>query len=194
MVDQLVYEVRSENSNIKISHSAIKSTTKSIKAKAKKGIIRLACPQCKKGHILKGKTAYGCSRYKENCNFKLPFVFKGKKVSENQYMRLLQKGSTVNLKGFKTDNGKRDGMLIFDDSFNLVLKEKESTTENSAKKDSISCPKCKKGTVIKGKTAYGCSAYKNGCDFRFSFDKIREKSKGKSLTKDLVISLLNDYY
>jgi len=31
------------------------------------------------------------------------------------------------------------------------------------------CPVCKKGTVLKGKTAYGCSEYKTGCDFRLPF-------------------------
>lgn len=31
------------------------------------------------------------------------------------------------------------------------------------------CPLCGKGTVIKGKTAYGCSEWKNGCDFRKPF-------------------------
>lgn len=32
-----------------------------------------------------------------------------------------------------------------------------------------SCPKCGKGTIIKGKAAYGCSNWKNGCDFRLPF-------------------------
>ncbi len=191
MVDQLVYEVRSEKSSTKISHSTIKKATKPVKKSIKKGITTQTCPQCKKGQLLKGKTAYGCSRYQENCTFKLPFVFKEKKVSENQYMRLLEKGATVNLKGFKTENGKKDGTLVFDNDFNLVLKEKGATTKQS--NDTISCPKCKKGTVIKGKSAYGCSAYQEGCDFRVSFDKIREKSNGKPLTKELVISLLYNY-
>lgn len=31
------------------------------------------------------------------------------------------------------------------------------------------CPLCRKGTVIKGKTAYGCSEWKNGCTFRKEF-------------------------
>ena len=31
------------------------------------------------------------------------------------------------------------------------------------------CPVCGKGTVIKGKTAYGCSEWKNGCTFRKPF-------------------------
>ena len=32
------------------------------------------------------------------------------------------------------------------------------------------CPLCGKGTIIKGKTAYGCSEWKNGCTFRQAFD------------------------
>ena len=31
------------------------------------------------------------------------------------------------------------------------------------------CPLCGKGTVIKGKTAYGCSEWRNGCSFRKPF-------------------------
>ena len=31
------------------------------------------------------------------------------------------------------------------------------------------CPLCGKGTIIKGKTAYGCSEWKNGCTFRKPF-------------------------
>ena len=31
------------------------------------------CPLCGQGHIIKGKTAYGCSRWKEGCTYRLPF-------------------------------------------------------------------------------------------------------------------------
>ena len=37
------------------------------------------------------------------------------------------------------------------------------------------CPLCGKGHIIKGKTAYGCSEWKNGCTFRQAFDKSEEK-------------------
>ncbi len=32
------------------------------------------CPMCGKGTIIKGKTAYGCSRWREGCNFRHPFA------------------------------------------------------------------------------------------------------------------------
>lgn len=194
MVDRLVYEVRSEKAGTKISHTTVKEKISAPKKKiAKKGMIGQVCPQCKKGQLLKGKTAYGCSEYKNNCSFKLSFVFQGKKISDNQYLRLLQKGATVNLKGFATEQGKKDGSLVFDTDFNLVLKEKGTSAKNKTKEDVISCPKCKKGIVLKGKTAYGCSAYKEGCGFRFSFDKIREKANGKPLTKELVLQILRSF-
>ena len=189
MVDQLVYEVRSEKSGTKISHTTTKVTsTKVKKTVTKKGMVGQVCPQCKKGQLIKGKTAYGCSEYKNNCSFKLPFSFQGKKISDNQYLRLLQKGATVNLKGFTTAQGKKEGTLVFDDNFNLILQPRPTRFQ-----DTISCPKCKKGTILKGKTTYGCSAYKEDCDFRFSFDMIREKANGKPLTKALVLQILRSF-
>ncbi|NPD92117.1 DNA topoisomerase 3 [Xylanibacter muris] len=32
------------------------------------------CPLCGKGHIIKGKTAYGCSRWKEGCTWRMPLT------------------------------------------------------------------------------------------------------------------------
>lgn len=37
-------------------------------------------------------------------------------------------------------------------------------------KEGAPCPVCGKGHIIKGKTAYGCSEWKNGCTFRHPFD------------------------
>ena len=31
------------------------------------------CPLCRQGHIIKGITAYGCSRWKEGCTYRAPF-------------------------------------------------------------------------------------------------------------------------
>ena len=191
MVDRLVYEVRSETVKANISYTNNK-TTKPAKSKAKtgaKGIVGQSCPKCKNGQLVKGKSAFGCNLFGKTCDFVLPFDFGEKKISENQYKRLLDKGSTVNLKGFKIDGASTEGLLRFDDAFKLKL-ELKKTSEKSKTNDNT-CPKCKKGTIIKGKTAYGCSAYKSGCDFRFSYDLIREKAKGQEMTKDLVYSILN---
>lgn len=190
MVDALVYEVRSETNRANISHTKAVEKIVAKKEKQKKaGITSEQCPKCKQGYLIKGKSAFGCSDFKNGCRFVLPFKFKDKKISEKQFIRLLQKGSTVNLKGFQTEAGELEGLLRFDDQFQLVLEPKKSTKKPLP--DTLSCPKCKKGTVIKGKTAYGCSAYKSGCDFRFTFDEVRKKSEGKMMSKELVYSILN---
>lgn len=36
-------------------------------------IVGTVCPVCGKGHIIKGKTAYGCDRWKEGCTYRRPF-------------------------------------------------------------------------------------------------------------------------
>ena len=190
MVDQLVYEVRSETQRANISHTTatVKTGVKK-KPKSVSSISSETCPKCKQAKLLEGKSAYGCSGYSNGCDFVLPFKFKGKKISEKQFIRLLQKGSTVNLKGFKTETGTVEGLLRFDEKFNLVLEPKKSPKQINS--ESLLCPKCKKGTIVKGKTAYGCSEYKSGCDFRFSFDDLRNKLGNQKPTKQLVYRLLS---
>lgn len=46
-----------------------KSKDKKKSLKVKEGDV---CPKCGKGRILRGKTAYGCSRWKEGCDFRAP--------------------------------------------------------------------------------------------------------------------------
>ena len=36
-------------------------------------IVGSTCPICGKGHVIKGKTAYGCSEWKSGCTFRKPF-------------------------------------------------------------------------------------------------------------------------
>ena len=190
MVENLVYEVRSETKGANISY--VQSTkNKEVKIINKKavGILSERCPKCKQGQLIKGKLAYGCSAYKTGCDFVLPFSFHDKKISEKQYIRLLQKGSTVNLKDFHIGSVKVEGLIRFDDHFKLVLEPKNKAVKSIP--DKLNCPKCKTGTIVKGNTAYGCSNYKEGCDFIMSFDVVRDRIKGQMATKELVFNILN---
>ena len=79
MVEEIVINVLSDNSSRKIE--IIEEEKKTSKAKSKsqgerKRITKfeqITCPKCGKGHILKGRTAFGCSEYKAGCDLKLPF-------------------------------------------------------------------------------------------------------------------------
>lgn len=202
MVDELVYEVRSNTSKVRISHESSASKTsnkpKEVSSRAqprgKKEVAGKACPKCKTGQLLKGSSAFGCSEYNKTCDFTMPFEFLGKKISENQLIRLLDKKSTTNLKGFTTETGKVEGLVRFDADYKFKLEPKKDVTSSAVDKpqqsDTITCPKCKKGTVLKGKTAYGCSEYKAGCDFIFTFENIKKIANGKPLTKELVLKII----
>ncbi|CAM1369534.1 type IA DNA topoisomerase [Tenacibaculum xiamenense] len=194
MVDTLVYEVRSSKKNQRISYESQQSAapTKTKSASKKKTVVGKECPKCKKGKLLKGKKAYGCSEYSNGCKLMLPFEFMGKKLSESQLIRLIDKGCTTNLKGWKTDQGKIEALLRFDENFELKLEPKQKTEKTAATNSPTpKCPKCKTGDLLKGKTAYGCSNYKNGCDFVFTFENIKKMANGKPLTKELVYQIIS---
>jgi DNA topoisomerase-3 len=196
MVDALVYEVRSETTRANISHAgSIQKEVAAVEKKKAAGMEAESCPKCKKATLIKGKSAYGCGGYKAGCDFLLPFTFGTKKISEIQYLRLLQKGSTVNLKDFKINDEIVEGLLRFDENFKLKLEPKKTapkTISAPTASDELACPKCQKGTIIKGKTAYGCSDYKSGCDFKVTFEIVREKLKDQKPTKELVYAILKE--
>lgn len=48
-------------------------------------------------------------------------------------------------------------------------KAKQSAATGLKVKEGDVCPKCGQGHVIKGKTAFGCSRWREGCDWRMSF-------------------------
>ncbi len=48
------------------------------------------------------------------------------------------------------------------------------------------CPVCQKGSILRGKTAYGCSEYKNGCTFRMDY-----ATYGEGLTDEELIKAIS---
>lgn len=190
MVDQLVYEVRSENSGRFIYSDTSKAkTVLPNKKDAQTKINDHKCPKCKQGKLLMGRKAYGCSSFKDGCDFILPFNFMEKKIPEKQLLRLLDKGQSINLKGFKDAGQTLEGSLLFNEVFELKLKEKSKDKKTNNLR---LCPKCKKGSIIKGSKAYGCSNYTLGCDFIFPFDLVRQLTIGKKMTEELVFSIVSN--
>ena len=55
--------------------NASSSTSSPSAEKPKRKVIRAGstCPQCGEGKVIKGNAAYGCSRWKEGCNWRKPF-------------------------------------------------------------------------------------------------------------------------
>ena len=193
MVSDLTHEVKYEHGQlITIEAEAKKATTitaasltnqptsvvtEKKKEPKPKSEEKLTCPKCQQGTMMKGKTAFGCSRFKEGCSFKINFEFGGKKLNDKQIQVLIQKKKTPSIKGFTINSKKVNGYLtlnkeglvefIEDATVNNPLTSRASVTSTVV--ENQTCPKCKQGIIIKGKTAFGCSRYKEGCDFRVAF-------------------------
>lgn len=86
MVNNIVINVMSDNSLGKIDTLATPTATAENAPAQKKGtkpraprkpavksFDSITCPKCGQGHILKGHTAFGCSRFREGCDLMLPF-------------------------------------------------------------------------------------------------------------------------
>ena len=67
-------------------------------------------------------------------------------------------------------------------------KEKKERKPRKPRAPKLVCPLCKKGTILRGKTAYGCSEYKNGCTFRLDY-----ATYGADLTDEQLGKVLQNY-
>ncbi|RSK44913.1 type IA DNA topoisomerase [Hymenobacter rigui] len=145
------------------------------------------CPACGGGHVLRGKSAFGCSRWKEGCHFRLPVEFEGKKFTDKQVGDLLKKGRTQVMQGFLDDAGNKFGAAIRltpERTLELVraAESKPTTTQDPGQ---IPCPVCRLGQMLKGKSAWGCSRFREDCQFRAPFEW-----GGKTLTDAQMNQLL----
>lgn len=61
--------------------------------------------------------------------------------------------------------------------------EKKPRKPRAKKEKPLFCPVCGKGSILRGKTAYGCSEYKNGCNFRMNYDTYGEGLSDAELAK-----------
>lgn len=125
MVSDLTQEVKNSQYR-RISIQEKKNTEINEKSKKQTTPLRpvedLFCPKCKTHKLIKGKSAYGCSDFK-NCSFTIPFEIFGKKLTLKQISDLIGKGKTTKIKGFTVPESqeKRDGILLFDENFGIVF-------------------------------------------------------------------------
>lgn len=191
MVVGIVWDVKSrKNINaIEVIDEEKEKEKKKAEAKKKKAApAELACPKCKEGKIVKGKSVWGCTNWKNGCEIRIPFEFSGKKLTDKQVEALVLKGKTPKIKGFVVDGNKITGNLVLDPDFSLSILEEE--------KEVLTCPVCKSGTLLKGNAAFGCSNYKNGCKFIVPFvfmEKTLSEAQIKSLVKQQKTGLIKGF-
>ena len=106
MVNQIVLNVLSDQTgrSITIENAATKETAPKEKKerKARKTRTpqaqgeptetnRLVCPLCHKGTILRGKSAYGCSEYKNGCTFRMDYATYGSELTDEQLAEAIKR-------------------------------------------------------------------------------------------------------
>jgi DNA topoisomerase-3 len=122
---------------------------------------KISCPKCQKGEVIQGKQAWGCSAFRDGCDFRLPFEFAGKKLSDTNVRMLCRKGRSGEVKTVDSEGKTIAGNVILDSEFKLSFEPKVL--------EELVCPKCKKGLIMKGKSAWGCAEFRNGCQLRVPF-------------------------
>ncbi|MGV3587076.1 MAG: DNA topoisomerase 3 [Adhaeribacter sp.] len=179
LVSEMVQEVKADRQTMHIEAKPATPAPEPVKTKTPgkksepKAPANLAadgygtCPVCQTGRVIKGNQAFGCSRWKENCKFRLPLVFKEKALTDTQVITLLQKGK-VTVKGLQDENGGApyQAELTFDQNKQLTANKVEKAPKTAGP---LLCPRCKQGQMLKGKTAYGCSRFREGCEFKIPF-------------------------
>lgn len=99
MIASIVNSVLSDNTrhNIAIEVPEKDAPKKETKPRAPRkprvidSLDKIKCPICKKGHLLKGKTAYGCSEYRNGCTFVLPFSQYPDTLTPDELSKMIKK-------------------------------------------------------------------------------------------------------
>jgi DNA topoisomerase-3 len=65
-----------------------------------------SCPKCRQGEVrgVRQGAFFGCNRYKEGCDFKIPGEILDKPIGEKHVLELLTQGRTSLIRGFKSRN------------------------------------------------------------------------------------------
>ncbi len=78
-------------------------------------ITKLACPVCKQGHMMPGRAAWGCDRWRKGCKFVIAYQFMGHPLQPKDLRALLTRGQTAAQRGFRDVEGNpRAGRLVLD--------------------------------------------------------------------------------
>ncbi len=145
----------------KVIPETVIKTEKKSRTKSPEVNDSMVCPRCKKGEVVKGKNSWGCTAYRDGCDFRLPFDYEGKRLSDSNVKALCRKGRSSEITVTHSDGKIVSGNLLFNSDFSLMFESKAAAE--------LRCPQCKNGLIVKGKSAWGCSAFRNGCQLRVPF-------------------------
>ncbi len=94
-----------------------------------------------------------------------------------------QTGKSITIEEKKEEPAKKKKRATSEGKSKSKTKKRAETTSTVPV-----CPLCGKGTILRGKAAYGCSEYKNGCTFRMDY-----ADYGADLTDQQLINAIESY-
>ena len=141
------------------------------------------CPVCGKP-VREQRKAYGCETGRD-CPFVVFKQMTGRSISKRMVTALLKHGKTPIVKGWKSRAGKvfEAGLMLKEDGtvgLHFKPRAQKSTSPVPASPPpagpeltpvGMTCPKCGQGRIIKGRAAWGCNRYREGCRFLIEFDR-----------------------
>ena len=121
------------------------------------------CPICNAA-VMRGRTAYGCSRWKAGCKFVLPAEVWGLKLEPQLAREILSHKRSLTPHPLLVKGEKCFATLHLDKKGKLHHELADVATKASGDEALGECPSCG-GDIIVGSKAYGCSNWRNGCKF-----------------------------
>lgn len=134
-----------------------------------------SCPVCA-APVREGPRAFVCDTGRA-CTFVVFKTMSQRKISPRMVKQLLEKGRSDIVKGFKSKAGKafeaalewREGKVQF--AFAPRPEQPERVSERRVlTPEGLTCPVCGEGVTMRGKSAWGCSRWREGCGFRLPFE------------------------
>ena len=144
------------------------------------------CPKCKTHDVVEGTKGYGCSGWKEGCDFVIWKNQFGSELSKKNAELLLEGKTTEQIKFHSKAKGTDyNAKLRLKDDFTVEL-----VFDNAPKAPAVpmgKCPACGKD-IIENSKAFGCSGWKEGCEFKVW--KQSNYYKDKTISKEDMEALL----
>lgn len=118
ITDEVIFNTNRQQFHVQLQPQAIPK-------KREKKVVNFSetnCPKCRQNKLIKGKTAIGCTNFKE-CGFKVPFELMSKKLTDKQLHDLVSKGKTALIKGVSAGGQKTQGKFHLDETFNVQFEQ-----------------------------------------------------------------------
>lgn len=141
------------------------------------------CPLCK-APVIRGKTGYGCSQWRDGCKFSLKEDSLGMRIDAPLMRELLLNQGSLTAHGIQDGDRRLLATLHLDKKGKLGFTRAEGAKSPDDSNSIGPCPVCG-GNIVEGPKAYGCSNWREGCKF-----VIWKTIAKKDISRELAVELL----